>query len=200
MSQSGRGSAGVLTQSGSTKASLPLDPVPDRTLRLSQPPSPRGGLTGAGSNGQPRFLPGSCRVPSPRRSSLLLTSRSDLLLLMNACAGPVATAGSAVEVLKSLPVAALSRQTLLRKARPPQPGFLHLRRPRRWRLGAAGRAYELPIKMPVSSTRMPPSTTCTSAEVNGVSMYFQRIHAMAASSRATTTPAMAVAVQKSLIR
>lgn len=33
-----------------------------------------------------------------------------------------------------------------------------------------GKAQALPMKMPVSSTRMPPSTTWTMAEVNGVSM------------------------------
>lgn len=33
----------------------------------------------------------------------------------------------------------------------------------------------LPITMPVMSTSNPPSTTCTSADVNRVSMNFQRI-------------------------
>ena len=44
-----------------------------------------------------------------------------------------------------------------------------------WACASRRGPHELPMKMPVNSTRMPPSTTCTSAEVNGVSMYRQRM-------------------------
>lgn len=54
----------------------------------------------------------------------------------------------------------------------------------------------LPIRTPVSKTRTPLITTCTSAEVKVVFMLRQGIHAMAKSSIATTLPATDVAVQK----
>ena len=59
---------------------------------------------------------------------------------------------------------------------------------------------ELPMKMPVNRTRTPPRTTWTIADVNGVSMYFQRVQAIVNNSTATMPPATTVAVQKSGMR
>jgi len=58
----------------------------------------------------------------------------------------------------------------------------------------------LPIRMPATSTRAPPSMTFATAESGGVSMYLHWIQAIVSSSSTTTTPATMVAVQKSWIK
>ena len=50
--------------------------------------------------------------------------------------------------------------------------------------------------MPVANTSAPPKPTWSAADSGGVSMYFQRIQEIAASSTTTTQTARMVAVRK----
>ena len=60
---------------------------------------------------------------------------------------------------------------------------------------AVAARYAAPIRMPTASTIAPPSTIWNTACRNGVSMYFERMKAIAHNSKNTTTPAIAVAIQ-----
>src|SRR5207249_9082130 len=56
------------------------------------------------------------------------------------------------------------------------------------------RCQELPIRIPTRKTNTPPSTTCTTADDNGVSMNLCRTHEMTPNSTSTTPTATPVAV------
>src|SRR5206468_1094395 len=63
------------------------------------------------------------------------------------------------------------------------------------RPGCRSVSYAAPMRIPTASTMAPPSTIWNTACRKGVSIYRARMKAMAHSSKKTTSPAIAVAIQ-----